>query len=295
MVKKQASSDTIPPSMKLPVLSISSKEASYLLNSRLISGKRILKKLWDTSPAVIYMALQELNRWDKYNFTLLQGMFTTPSFGAKYQSCELPLDSIEVGQLQSGLFLRVWLSRKQEELQSVKDRLPLFDMAAKSSVAKDGMAKTFGAKVFVVHGHDKGSKESVARFLERLSLDVVILHERPNKGRTIIEKLLEESDIDVGYAVVLLTPDDVGKLASEHGEASPRARQNVIFELGLFVAKLGRQRVHALYKEGVEIPTDYQGVLYTPLDDAGAWQVRLAMELKAVGFEIDLNRLIMRD
>jgi predicted nucleotide-binding protein len=295
MVKKQTSPDTIPPSMKLPVLKVSSKEASTLLNSRLISGKRILKKLWDTSPAMVYMASQELNRWDRYNFTLLQGMFTTPSFAAKYQSCELPLDSIEAGQLQSGLFLRVWLSRKQAELQSIKDRLPLFDVAAKSNVAKAGMAKTFGNKVFVVHGHDKASKESVARFLECLGLNVVILHERPNKGRTIIEKLLEESDIDVGYAVVLLTPDDVGKLASADGAASPRARQNVNFELGLFVAKLGRQRVHALYREGVEIPTDYQGVLYTPLDDAGAWQVRLAMELKAVGFEIDLNKLIMRD
>ena len=125
-----------------------------------------------------------------------------------------------------------------------------------------------------------------------MGLDVVILHERPDKGRTIIEKLLEESDIDVGYAVVLLTPDDVGKLASEEGESSPRARQNVIFELGLFIAKLGKQRVHALYKEGVEIPTDYQGVLYTPLDAAGAWQVKLAKELQAIGFDIDLNKLV---
>ena len=167
--------------------------------------------------------------------------------------------------------------------------------APKSTAVTAGATKSFGNKVFIVHGHDKAAKESVARFLERLDLDVVILHERPNKGRTIIEKLMEESDVDVGYAVVLLTPDDVGKLASEEGEASPRARQNVILELGLFLAKLGRQRVHALYREGVEIPTDYQGVLYTPLDDAGAWQVRLAMELKAVGFEMDLNKLIMRD
>jgi predicted nucleotide-binding protein len=295
MVKKQASSDTIPPGMKLPVLTVSPKEASKLVNNRLISGKRILKKLWEKSPGMVYMASQELNRWDRYNSTLLNGMFTTPSFVSAYNKCRQPFDHIEARYLQDGLFLRLWLGRKLEELQSIKERLPLFDMAAKSSVAKAGMAKTFGKKVFVVHGHDKATKESVARFLERSGLNVVILHERPNKGRTIIEKLLEESDIDVGYAVVLLTPDDVGKLASEDGEASPRARQNVIFELGLFVAKLGRQRVHALYKEGVEIPTDYQGVLYTPLDDAEAWQVKLAMELKAVGFEIDLNKLITRD
>ena len=294
MVKKQASSDTIPPGMKLPVLTVSSKEASKLLNSRLISGKRIIGKLFGRPSAVtVYLASQELERWDRYNSTLLMGMFTTPVFVDKYNNCALPFHSTKIEHLENPDHIRGWFVEKEMELQSIKDRLPLFDAAPKSIVAKAGMAKTFGNKVFVVHGHDKATKESVARFLERLGLNVVILHERPNKGRTIIEKLLEESDIDVGYAVVLLTPDDVGKLASEDGEASPRARQNVIFELGLFIAKLGRQRVHALYKEGVEIPTDYQGVLYTPLDNGGAWQVKLAMELKAVGFEIDLNKLIM--
>jgi predicted nucleotide-binding protein len=97
-------------------------------------------------------------------------------------------------------------------------------------------------------------KESVARFLEKLDLRPIILHEQPNKGRTVIEKF--EAHSDVGFAVVLLTPDDVGGLASSPDKLSRRARQNVILELGYFIGKLGRAKVCALYKEGVEIPSD---------------------------------------
>jgi len=293
MVEKQASSDAIPPGIKLRILTVSPEQASKLLNKRIVLGRRIARKSWETSPMPVYMAIQKLQRWDRYNSILLNGMFTTPQFVNKYNNCAAPIDRERADFLEDPRRLRVWFSLKEAELEAVKEELPLFEVALKSTAVAAGVAKSFGNKVFIVHGRDKAAKESVARFLERLNLDVVILHERPNKGRTIIEKLLEESDIDVGYAVVLLTPDDVGKLASEEGEASPRARQNVIFELGLFVAKLGRQRVHALYKEGVEVPTDYLGVLYTPLDDDGAWQIKLAMELQAIGFDIDLNKLIV--
>lgn len=296
MVEKQVSFDTIPPSVKQRVLTVSSKQASRLVNGRLVSGKRIVNRLRDESTrTAVYMISQELDRWDRYNLTLLQGMFTTPVFANRYQRCILPIHSTQSDSLKDPTYVRLWFSQKEVELKSIKDQLPLLDVAPKPIAMKASAAKAFGNKVFIVHGHDTAAKESVARFLERLSLSVVILHEKPDKGRTIIEKLLEESDIDVGYAVVLLTPDDVGKPALAEGEPSPRARQNVILELGLFLAKLGRQRVHALYKEGVEVPTDYLGVLYTPLDDAGAWQFKLATELQAVGFDIDLNKLVARD
>lgn len=142
--------------------------------------------------------------------------------------------------------------------------------------------------VFVVHGRDTAARESVARFLEKLELNAVVLHEQPNKGQTVIEKF--EAHSDVGFAVVLLTPDDVGGLAS--GDAlSPRARQNVILELGYFIGKLGRARVCALYKEGVEIPSDIHGIVYVPLDDAAAWRLKLAHEIRAAGIAIDLNKI----
>ena len=142
--------------------------------------------------------------------------------------------------------------------------------------------------VFVVHGRDEGTKEAMARFLENLGLVAVVLHEQPNQGRTIIEKFEEYAQ--TGFAVVLLTPDDLGAPGNDNNDLKPRARQNVIFEFGYFIAKLGRKRVCALVKENVEWPSDYDGVLHIKLDDANGWKLELARELKGVGFEIDLNR-----
>ena len=108
------------------------------------------------------------------------------------------------------------------------------------------------------------------------------------KGRTIIEKF--EDFAHVGFALVLLTPDDEGRLRDDKGDFKPRARQNVILELGYFLGKLGRERVCALVKEGVERPSDYDGVVYIPLDDSGGWEMKLIRELKSAGYDIDANR-----
>jgi predicted nucleotide-binding protein len=151
-------------------------------------------------------------------------------------------------------------------------------------------AATESRKVFLVHGHAEVVKQTVARFLEKLNLEVVILHEQPNKGRTVIEKFEQHSD--VGFAVVLMTPDDIGGPASDPSKNKTRARQNVILELGYFFSKLGRERVCAIYVDGVEIPSDIHGILYLPYDDAGAWRLILAKEIKAAGIEVDLNRAI---
>jgi predicted nucleotide-binding protein len=144
--------------------------------------------------------------------------------------------------------------------------------------------------VFVVHGRDNAAKETVARFLERLGLRAIILHEQPNKGATLIEKF--EANSDVGFAVVLLTPDDIGGVATEPAKMAARARQNVVLELGYFIGKLGRQRVCALYMEGVEIPSDFQGVVYVPYDEGEGWRLKLATELRAAGMEVDLKLVL---
>lgn len=144
--------------------------------------------------------------------------------------------------------------------------------------------------IFIVHGHDDLAKQTVARFLAELDLTPIILHEQPNMGRTIIEKL--EAYTSVDFAVVLLTPDDIGYPANDETKKSSRARQNVILELGLFIGVLGRARVCALYKGGVEIPTDYHGVLFTPMDDAGAWRLALAREIKQAGVDVDMNKAL---
>lgn len=145
-------------------------------------------------------------------------------------------------------------------------------------------------KVFIVHGHDELMKTSVARFVERLGLESIVLHEQPNSGRTIIEKFIDYSD--VGYAIVLLSGDDRGGPANDALETyQMRARQNVIFELGYFIGKLGRSHVTALHREGVEIPSDYTGVLFVPFDTGGVWQLQIAKEMKAARIKVDLNKI----
>jgi predicted nucleotide-binding protein len=143
-------------------------------------------------------------------------------------------------------------------------------------------------KIFLVHGHDVSAQQTVARFLEKLGLEPIILSERPSSGDTLIEKMERYSD--VAFAVVLLTPDDLGGENKASPEVRPRARQNVILELGYFMGKLGREKVAALLKGDLERPSDYDGVNYVPME--GAWQLHLAQELQAAGLKVDLNSLI---
>ena len=140
-------------------------------------------------------------------------------------------------------------------------------------------------KVFLVHGHDKAAIHEIARFLEKARLEVVVLQEQPDAGSTVIEKLCAHAD--VSFAVVLLTADDVGRPRQQ-----PRARQNAVLELGFFLGRLGRKRVTVLHRPGVEIPSDYSGVHFIPLDEAGAWRLLLARELKTAGLGVDLNTIV---
>jgi len=150
------------------------------------------------------------------------------------------------------------------------------------------LSKTASRKVFVVHGHDDGAREAVARFLEKIDFTPIILHEQPNQGRTIIEKF--EAHADVGFAVVLLTPDDMGSPREGAQQPQPRARQNVVLELGYFIGKLGRDHVCAIKSGELEMPSDILGVVWTPFDISGAWRAALAKELQAAGHEIDWNK-----
>ena len=144
-------------------------------------------------------------------------------------------------------------------------------------------------KVFIVHGHDEAAPVMVARFVEGLGFEAIILHEQRNKGRTIIEKL--EAFSDVGFAIVLFTPDDVGRAVGDD-KLQARARQNVVLELGYFIGKLGRGRVAAIRKGDVEWPSDYNGVVYLDLDAGGGWQKKLAEELDEAGYDIDFNKVM---
>jgi predicted nucleotide-binding protein len=156
---------------------------------------------------------------------------------------------------------------------------------------KSLLPSTDSRKVFIVHGHDDAAKDGVARFIDKVGLQPIILHEQANAGRVIIEKF-ETYSADVSFAVVLLTPDDVGSAAANNPQLRPRARQNVIMELGYFMGKLGRSRVCALHKGNVELPSDYQAVLYVEMDAGGAWKNRIAQELIESKISINLSGLL---
>ena len=150
--------------------------------------------------------------------------------------------------------------------------------------------RTFGDEVFIVHGHDEAAKHAIARFVAKFDIEPTILDEQVNRGQTIIDKF-EEHAGEAGFAIVLLTPDDVGKSKDETDDPKPRARQNVILELGYFLCGLGHERVCVLYKEGVELPSDIHGILYMLMDNSDGWQLKLGQEMQAAGLPVDLNKL----
>ena len=140
-----------------------------------------------------------------------------------------------------------------------------------------------------MHGHDNAAKESVARFVEKIGLKAIILHEQASSGNTIIEKI--EANSNVGFAIVLYTPCELGASKGEKDQLKPRARQNVIFEHGYLMAKIGRKNVCPLVKGDLETPTDISGIVYTPMDAGDSWKYTVAKEMKACGYDVDLNKI----
>ena len=155
---------------------------------------------------------------------------------------------------------------------------------------KNKSLKSNNSNVFIVHGHDDLMKTETARFVETLGLEAIILHEQSNTGRTIIEKI--EKFSNVAFAIVLLSPDDKHFSSENPGLDIKRARQNVIFEHGYLMAKLGRKKVCALVKENVEIPSDLSGILFIPYDCHGAWKLSVGKEMKAACIEADYSKII---
>jgi predicted nucleotide-binding protein len=143
--------------------------------------------------------------------------------------------------------------------------------------------------VFIVHGHDEAAKETTARFISKLGLDPIILHEQPSEGKTIIEKI-ENNAEQISFAVVLLTPDDQCD-SKGNKTLKGRPRQNVIYELGFFNAKLTRSHVCVLKKGNIEMLSDYLGVVYVEMDSAGAWKTQLVREIKAAGLSVSPENL----
>lgn len=233
------------------------------------------------------------NIFDGYNGELqpdyvswrLQSLSAIEELGGKAKPILKELDS----DSNSAYFLQ---DSARRVLGALKAALAIVQKQEKLVTAnKKNQVKTNkeNRKVFIVHGHQDALLNQVARFLEKLQLIPIILFEQAGRSNTIIEKL--EHNSDVSFAIILLTPDDLGKKATDEG-LLPRARQNVVFELGYFIGKLSRGNVVALYDESVELPSDYHGIEYIRIDAEGAWKMKLAKEIKTSGISIDMNLAI---
>jgi predicted nucleotide-binding protein len=173
-----------------------------------------------------------------------------------------------------------------EAINALQEELSDIENGSGSSAARPlQQRQELSRKVFIVHGHEGEPREAVAGFLRKIDFVPVILREQTNQGRTTVEKFEDHSD--VGFAVVLLTPDDVG--GPKDGQLQPRARQNVILELGYFIGKLGRRNVCAIKSGDLEIPSDIFDIIWTDFDNRGAWKSALARELEDAGHTIDWN------
>ena len=277
---------------KKPSLALPRQEIKEKLAARVEKGREI-QAMEIGSESDLDHARNLQKKWHDYNAELLTRCFDVESIANSYASVygygPLVMNA-SLNQRIDGF--REGIDSQITELESVVERLELIpESSPEPQVGSRNNSSPGGKSIFIVHGRDEAAKVSVARFVEKLGLSAVILHEQPNRGQTIIEKF-EASASDVGFAVVLLTPDDIAAQKEDPDSTVFRARQNVILELGYFCGSLGRDRVCVLYKDGVEIPTDYLGVLYTKLDEHGSWQLNLAKEMKACGLDIDLNNAI---
>ena len=235
-------------------------------------------------------AKQDFYDWEDLNSELLKQSFNNPNneYKQSYDNAN-----------QSFIYVSKSPAEELEEfIEDVKNKVNnLRQLVTKLSLIKTEIKEHTNSKtasldsnrVFIVHGHNNEIKVNVARTVEKLGLEAVILHEQANSGKTIIEKFEEHSD--VAYAIVLLTDDDLGK-SRKDDNLNSRARQNVILELGYFIGKLSRNKVCPLYVPDVELPTDLLGLLYIELDAEESWKFKLAKELKASGLDIDVNKIL---
>jgi len=199
-------------------------------------------------------------------------------------NAQLEIDTSQI--VLDGKNLIVFKVCKSKKLITISDEIYILENNEITKVKGDHfMDKT---KVFVVHGHDNAAKQETARFVEKLGFEAIILHEQVSKGKTIIEKIEEYSN--VGFAIILYTPCDDGKSKKENKHRN-RARQNVVFEHGFLIGKIGRHNVCALVKGDIEKPNDISGVVYVEMDSFGAWKNALADEMKESGYVIDKNKI----
>ncbi|MDR3591271.1 MAG: nucleotide-binding protein [Negativicutes bacterium] len=267
-------------------LAVSRQEAERLLSERVEIGTKLLNEY--KVPLSATDMLLKYRKFNSFNVTLLQKIFGSKIIANSY--------SLTVPDARKGSTFDSYIESiraRISKIESIKEQLVLYNDSIEQTIEPTRNyiknRSIQNDKVFIVHGHDKLALREIERFVRIIGLNPIILNEQVNAGKTLIEKL--EAYSDVGFAIIILSPDDEGK-AKVDKNLRPRARQNVIAELGYFVAKIGRERVCPLYIEGVEIPSDFSGVVYVPMDKGGSWKQKLFKELHEAGFNIDTNTVL---
>lgn len=274
------------------MLTISNDDFKNKLKERIAIGEDLLSRQIDNAEDYSEFNI-DYKVWTDYNVEMLKQIFN-------YQDNDYMGTYNHAGYTFMGQMGEV----KNNPLQTRKNLInykltELKSLYAKADLIKSEITNTLSPinshiemskeEVFIVHGHDDLAKTKAARFVEKLGLKPIILHEQTSSGKTIIEKIEEYSN--VGFGIVLYTPCDKGCKSGNESKLSNRARQNVVFEHGYLIGKIGRNNVCALIKDEVEVPNDISGVVYVKMDADDSWHLKLAKELRSSGYDIDLNRL----
>lgn len=276
------------------VLNISNSNFTSKLEKRIEIGEEIFNRNISTH-SDLNTAKTDFNNWTDYNFEMLKQVFNVSDneymnsynhsgYGLMSQLGEVQGDPVQSlkNLIQYKLSNLKSLMIRAELLKSeVEDDLGISNLKNKITISK--------SEVFIVHGHDETAKTKTARFIEKLGLKPIILHEQASGSKTVIEKI--EAYSNVGFGIVLYTACDLGAKAEENPNYKNRARQNVVFEHGFLIGKIGRENVCALVKDEIETPNDISGVVYVKMDSEDAWHIKVARELRNSGYEIDMNKL----
>ncbi len=280
-------------------------EATYLikpkinfkseLEIRISKANEIIKNL--ESNRNLVGAEGAYSSWNDYNLELLKQSFSLPdneyreSYNNAGVSKGIRVSTIGGSGPSKSELIRKFISKLNKKIHALENLVQKIELlkASESDEIIQNKNENFNmSQVFIVHGHDDTTKNEVARFIENLGFTPIILHEQASSGRTIIEKIEEYSN--VGFGIVLYTPCDVGSKKGNESNLQNRARQNVVFEHGYLIGKIGRENVCALVKGDIETPNDISGVVYISLESE--WKFSLAKEMKNSGYKVDMNLAI---
>lgn len=273
-------------------LTITLGTARLAIAGRVSSGRELLAEPLSTA-AELQARRSGYNAWRDYNVQWLHDRLGPPLAEEYAPRKGYPTWGVVPTVAQEIAELRGMIEHEIRQLESIATRLHFWLDEGKSRLDDPSAppATVDPAVIFVVHGDNAACAREVARMIGRSTgRDAVILREQPQDGRTAIERF-DEVVTGAAFAVVVLTGDDEGRSRRELSDPCRRGRQDVIFELGFFFGKLGRDRVVVLVEEGVEHPSAVNGLFYTELDRAGAWQQDLARAMGAAGIQVRINRL----